>query len=203
MKTALALAAVVLVAACGTSDGTVATDPGGDPSPTAVPAAPGNVRTRTIVTVMDTGSPELCLGAVAESWPPQCGGPPIEGWDWTDHEGTYQKSGSTRWGTFVVSGTWDGSTFTYSDAIAGALYDPMAEPSPTYPAPSVEHTRAELQDIADEVGRDLPGAQGAYVDGRHVLADVVYDDGSLQDWVDQQYGDGVVVLTGALVDSGS
>ncbi|MGY2704629.1 hypothetical protein [Nocardioides sp. HB32] len=201
MKLALALAAVLLVAACGSDSGTTATDPAGAASPTAVPAAPGQVRTRAIATVMDTGTPELCLGAVAESWPPQCSGPPVDGWDWTRHEGTYQKSDSTRWGQYVVTGTWDGTTLTYEDAVPGAAYDPMAEPSPTYPLPSVEHTRAELQDIADEVGRDLPGAQGASVDGRRVLVDVVYDDGSLQDQVDEQYGEGVVVVVPALVDS--
>ncbi len=201
MKVALALAALLLVTACGSDGDPVAVDPGSSAGPTAIPAAPGNVRTRAVVTVMDTGSPELCLGAVAESWPPQCSGPSIDGWDWTQYEGMYQKSGTTRWGQFVVSGTWDGSTFTYADAIAGALYDPMAEPSPTYPPATVDHTHAELQEIADEVGRELPGALGAQVDGKHVLADVVYDDGSLQDHVDERYGEGVVLVTSALVDS--
>ena len=201
MKLLLVLAAVLLAAACG-SEGSTATDPGSAPTASGVPAAPGQVRTRGVVTVMDTGSPELCLGAVAESWPPQCGGPALAGWDWTEHEGMYQKSGTTRWGQFVVTGRWDGSTFSYEDAIAGAVYDPMPDPSPSYPPVSVEHTRAELQQIADEVGRDLPGAQGAYVDGHRVLVDVVYDDGSLQDRVDQQYGAGVVALTSALVDVG-
>jgi hypothetical protein len=199
MKVALALAAVLLVAACGGDADPVAVDPGS--SPTAIPAAPGQVRTRDVVTVLDTGSPELCLGGVRESWPPQCSGPPIDGWDWSVREGMYQKSGTTRWGQFVVTGTWDGSTFTYADAIAGAIYDPAAEPSPTYPAPAVEHTGAELQRIADRVGAQLPGVQDAHVDGERVLVDVVYDDGSLQDGVDDEYGEGVVVVTPALVDS--
>jgi hypothetical protein len=204
MRTALALAALLLVTACGSGDGTTATDPG-DPGsttgPTAIPAAPRTVRTRTVATVMDAGSPELCLGAVAESWPPQCSGPPIDGWDWSEHAGMYQKSGSTRWGQFVVSGTWDGSTFTYADATAAAVYDPMADPTPTYPP--VEPGHARLREIAEHVDRDLPGALGARVDGKRVLADVVYDDGSLQDRVDRQYGAGVVALVPALVDAGS
>ena len=39
----------------------------------------------------------------------------------------------------------------------------------------------------------------AYVDGPRVLVDVTYDDGSLQDWADTTYGDGVVVVHSMLV----
>ena len=82
----LTLAALLLVvlSACGTESGDTAADPGGQPPmPTTIPAAPGEVSTRGIVTILDDGEgPELCLGAVAESWPPQCGGPPVLGWDW-------------------------------------------------------------------------------------------------------------------------
>ncbi len=34
-----------------------------------------------------------------------------------------------------------------------------------------------------------------------MLVDVIYDDGSLQDWVGQDYGDGVVVVRSMLTDS--
>jgi hypothetical protein len=200
MKTWLALAAVLLATACGADDGSTATDPGADPAPTAIPAAPGPVATRNLVTVMDTGSPELCLGPVAESWPPQCGGPAIEGWDWAEHQGMFEQSRGTRWGLFAVTGHWNGASFAVRGAIPAATYDPAAQQAPTYPAPAVRHSRAELQRIADAVA-DLPGAQGAYVEGEHVLADVVYDDGSLQGWADRTYGQSVVVVTSMLVDA--
>lgn len=193
----VAAASLVLVA-CGSDGATTATDPS-SARPTEVPAAPGPVDTRGLVTVMDTGTPELCLGPVAESWPPQCSGPEIDGWDWADHGGVFEHQGDIRRGSFAVSGTWDGTTFGYESAVPGALYDPMVEPSTPYPEPSVEHSPAELQDIAEEVG-DLPGAQGAYADGGRVLVDVVYDDGSLQDWVDETYGVGVVVVSSMLVN---
>lgn len=200
MKTVLALAAALLVlAGCGSDGGAVATDPPDPDRPTSIPAAPGQVRTYTIATVMDTGSPELCLGPVAESYPPQCGGPPIDGWDWADHKGTYDSANGVRWGAYSVGGTWDGTTFGYTDAVTAALHDPMPQPSPTYPTPAEDHTDAELAAIAEEVG-DLPGALSSYGAEGHVLADVVYDDGSLQAWADQTYGDGVVVLTSMLVD---
>ncbi|MGB0102404.1 MAG: hypothetical protein WBP61_19150 [Nocardioides sp.] len=203
MKLALALAALLLAAACGsegagTATTTTATAP--ESWPTAVPAAPAAVTTRGIATVMDIGSPELCLGAVAESWPPQCSGPAIEGWDWSRHKGMYESQQGTRWGQFVVTGTWDGTTMSVESAVPAPLYDAMAEEPPALPTPAVEHTPAELDEIADEVVSDLPGAQGASTRDGHVQVDVTYDDGSLQAWVDETYGDDVVVVTSMLQD---
>ena len=71
-----ALAAVLVLAACGT-----ATGPGSPPAPTAsrtpappsaVPAATGTVTGLGTVIEVPGGSPELCLGPVRESFPPQC-----------------------------------------------------------------------------------------------------------------------------------
>jgi hypothetical protein len=209
MKRLLAVAALLLTAsfltACGSDDeGATAVDPGGDPSspagmPTDVPAAPGVVDTRGLVTVMDTGTPELCLGPVAESYPPQCSGPVIDSWDWKQHQQMFDSQGDIRWGQFMVSGTWDGTTFGYENAVPAPVYDAMPTPEPTYPTPSVQHSKDELEQISHEVGK-LPGAQGAYVDHGHVLVDVTYDDGSLQAWADDTYGDGVVVVSSMLLD---
>lgn len=212
MRPKLALPVLLLLtwslAACGNGSGdATATDPGSEPSatnpsPTAVPAAPGRVRTRNLVTVMDTGTPELCLGAVAESYPPQCSGPKLVGWDWADHDGTYEKSGTTRWGVYVVTGTWDGTSFTFEDAVPGAVYDPMPEDPVPLPDPGTDYTADELAAIAEDLGRALPGVQSAYNDEKgHVLVDVVYDDVTLQDRVDAEYGAHVVVVSSQLVDA--
>jgi hypothetical protein len=69
----IVLATLVLAGACsddGSAD--VARDPAssGPPGPSGPPAAAipeGPVRTVDLATVMDTGSPELCLGPIAES----------------------------------------------------------------------------------------------------------------------------------------
>lgn len=202
MRILLALAAALLVlTGCGSDGDATATDPAGtsDAMPTAIPAAPGPVRTLSIATVMDTGSPVLCLGPVAESYPPQCDGPPLAGWDWGQYKGTYEAANGVRWGAYNVGGNWDGTTFTATDAVTAALYDP-AGPEPTsYPTPAKRYTDDELADIDTEVG-ELPGALTHGVQDGHVLVDVVYDDGSLQDWADEQYGAGVVVLTPMVVD---
>lgn len=207
MRIALAalLVAVPLLASCGGDDpADTATDPAGSGSlerPTEVPAAPGQVRSANLATVMDTGSGtvELCLGPVAESYPPQCGGPAITNWVWSEHRGMFEQQGDVRWGTFAVTGTWDGTSFTVDEAVPGALYDPMFEEPTPLPEPARDYTQSELEAMAEDLG-DLPGAQGAYADDGHLLVDVIYDDGSIQDWADQEYGDDVVVVTPALVD---
>ena len=35
-----------------------------------------------------------CLGPIAESYPPQCRGLPVEGWDWADHRGDFDDAGA-------------------------------------------------------------------------------------------------------------
>jgi len=206
-----ALLLILTATACGGSDAgdDVATDPGGSgpaaaEPPAAVPAAPGDVRSRTLVTVMDKDASddlvELCLGPVAESYPPQCGGPAITNWDWQSVDGMFEQQGDVRWGTFAVTGTWDGEAFTVTESIPAALYDPMPEEPPTYPDPSEDYTDEELAGFAEDL-MEVPGVQGAYGADGHVLLDVTYDDGSYQDYADQTYGKGVVVVTGALVDA--
>lgn len=208
---AMLLAALVLtlatVSGCGDDGGpAVARDepsasfsPEDGPPAAAVPDGP--VRTADLAVVMDRGEPELCLGPVAESYPPQCSGPPVAGWDWAEHDGTYDEQGEVRWGTYALTGTWDGTSFTATDAISAALYDPASpEPTPT-PSPATAYDDAQLTAIAEELAQ-VDGVQGAYGADGHVLVDVVYDDGTLQTWADEQYGAGVVLVTSALVDAG-
>ena len=67
-------------------------------------------------TVLDDGrGPQLCLGGVAESYPPQCSGVPLAGWAWGAVEGEESAAGTT-WGDFHVVGTYDGETFTVTEA---------------------------------------------------------------------------------------
>ena len=212
---ALAPAALLLLTltatACSWDDGsTTASDPAApgapaDPPtpPPAVPASVGEVRSAGLPTVMDTGTgAELCLGAIAESYPPQCGGPRITNWDWAAQDGVFDQQGQVRWGTFAVTGRWDGSAFTVTSSIPGPLYDPMMPTPVELPQPTVDYSATELDDLSRALSEELPGYQGSYADDAgHVLVDVVYDDGSLQSYADEAYGDGVVVVNGALVDA--
>jgi hypothetical protein len=59
--------------------------------------------------------PELCLGGIALSLPPQCGGPQVEGWDWDEVEGEESAAGTT-WGDYEVTGYYDGKSLTLLSA---------------------------------------------------------------------------------------
>jgi hypothetical protein len=194
-------AASLLLTACGT-----AITPGGDgPSavaaarpPSAIPGAAGPVT--GVGTVIDVaGSPELCLGPVMESFPPQCDGVRLEGWDWTaagiQEEAPAGPGRATRWGTYAVTGSFDGSTMTVSGTVPLALYDPVA-PTPPQPLTPPALTAGEWASVETGV-RLLPGLLTSMRDGDvgPVLADVVYDDGSLQAWADTAFGPGAVRVT--------
>jgi hypothetical protein len=261
--------------ACSTEAEMKAVDPSGsggsaaaapsDGAPTPVPD--GEVRTQGLVMVLDDGDgPEMCLGGVAESYPPQCGGPALTDFEWGDVG--FEEASGVRWGSYALTGTFDGTAFTVTDAIPAALYDVMAEPEqdplaaacddasttdtakatpedmdatlaaasalPTYATAwlsgntinvavtedaegaeaelrktwggmlcvtTVERTEADLNTINQELQAAL-GEQlltsGSFAPDS-LDAQVVFDDGSIQDWADETYGDGLVTISSALV----
>ena len=154
-------------------------------------------------TVLQTpdGTPQLCLGAVAESWPPQCSGIPLEGWDW-DTVGPYERADLggevTRWSTFAVTGRLRAGGMTVTEVVPLPLYDPPAEPSPRPSAPPPlrpeqwEAVRERLMGVPGLLTVDRPDEAGPL----QLL--VVHDDGSIQGWVDASFGAGAVVVTSAL-----
>ena len=196
MRAVIAVVALLLVSACGTDGVDSASDDGGSPPamPTEVPAADGPVVGLGLV--LDVDRPGFCLGPVAESYPPQCQGLPMEGWDWAEHRGDFDDAGGVKFGSFAVTGGFDGTTLTYESAVSGALYDPMPWPEPTSSA-AEEHSAAELETIAQEL-QGLPGALSTMPGENLVVVDVIHDDGSFQDWADATYGDGLVFVHSAL-----
>lgn len=269
-----ALLLTLPLAACSTEEDMRAVDPDGAGEPSAsapsdaapTPVPDGEVRTSGLVTVLDPGTgPEMCLGAVAESYPPQCGGPAIEGFEWGD-VGFEEASGVT-WGSYALTGTFDGTTFTATDAIPAALYDAMAEPQDeplgaaceTPATTDTEKTTPEDMDATLAAASALPGYATAWLTGTTINvavtedaagaesalretwggqlcvttvertdadlnainaelqtalgaslltsgsfqpdtldAQVVFDDGSIQDWADATYGEGLVRVSSAL-----
>lgn len=106
------------------------------PSADAAPSADGLLSTGHPVTVLDDGDgAELCLGGVAESLPPQCGGPALVGWDWGEHDGAFEERSGVRWGDFVVTGAYDAEAdeFAVSEVTPAADYDPPRELEPSAP----------------------------------------------------------------------
>jgi hypothetical protein len=193
---AIASAVVVLVlAGCG-----AVASPGDDGVGGPPPASSGELIGQGTVLAKDGTPPMLCLGAVMESFPPQCSGPEMVGWDWdaADH---YESSGGVTWGTYAVHGTWDGAAFTVTrPPIPLALYDPPANIDPrTDPANRGEGVDAELESLQQELHQDEGSAVlTSWVENGYLFVTVVYDDGTLQDAYDAKYGSGTVAVQSAL-----
>ncbi|MFJ2552875.1 hypothetical protein [Microbacterium sp. NPDC087591] len=197
------LAGLLVLSAC-------ATGPGGSPAPTSTTvtsdqllesARPGLPNGRVIATgtVLDVaGDVQLCLGAVAESYPPQCSGIPLDDWTWDGVDGS-ETSGDVTWGTYAVYGTYDGERYLNTDPpIMLALYDPIRPEDPTGgvdgKTDEAELTRIQ-DDIAARLGQD---ALSIGTERGYVWLQVVWDDGTIQDAADAEYGDDVVIVTSAL-----
>ena len=73
----------------------------------------GRQRYRTTATVLEneTHGPQLCY-SVADSYPPQCTGPDMVGWEWTAVDGEESVGGVTWIEQVTVTGTWDGERLT-------------------------------------------------------------------------------------------
>jgi hypothetical protein len=168
------LAAVLVVAACGDATGGASDASGAGLTPpaarpTVVPAADGPVTTDRPVTVLDDGhGAQLCLGGQLDSYPPQCGGPRLVGWDWVEHEGAFEQANGVRWGAFVVSGAFDGSSLTPSEAVPAAeATDVPAYEAPDFstPCPEPEGGWVVDRDRLDHADMERTFARAQRLDG--------------------------------------
>lgn len=133
-RSALALAGAALLASCAGA-------PSGPSAPTSVPdvgSLPGVQTASYPATVLDDGDgPELCVGPMLTSYPPQCGGPALVGWDWADWQGHFTEASGVRWGSFWVAGHYDAE----ADSVTLAQAKPAEEYAwPDAGADSVDFT---------------------------------------------------------------
>lgn len=100
--------------------------------PTEVPSATGLVTTSEPVFVVGTGArgDQLCFSTVTEFGPPVCSDADVVGWDWSEHIGDFEDSGGKRWGTFLLTGEFDGVSFTPSEVRPGSAYEPDSSNEP-------------------------------------------------------------------------
>jgi hypothetical protein len=153
---------------------TACADPIAGPTGSSGRTEPTRYETDGTVLESPDHGPELCLGGVAESFPPQCTGVPISNWDWTAVAGEESASGTT-WGEFHLVGTYDGSSFT---ALEVGPYEPPSSEAVDFTAPCPEPvggwapkdpsraTDADLQAVmrAAEAEPDSAGFWIDYVD---------------------------------------
>ncbi len=180
--------------------------PGGAPdSPSlgSVTPVPPEGEVAATGTVLDAaGETQLCLGAVAESYPPQCSGIPLEGWTWDGVDGA-ESSGDVTWGAYAVRGIYDGDTFTSTQPpIMLALYDPIRPEDPTGGEPGAgdDATLASIQEDLPELLGDP--YLGSSPQNGWLWVDVVWDDGSWQEAADAEYGEKTIVIRSALTETG-
>jgi len=198
-------APALLLAACATP-----AQPGGDagglPGDGSGPgpiAARGEVVGQGTVLQKDGEDAQFCLGAVMESYPPQCSGPVIVGWEWPD-DAMWEAANGVTWGTYAVTGMWDGVEFSPAyPPIPLALYDPIRpEPDPrTDPANAGDNDEQLLVRVQDELHAwSEVTVLTSHTENGYVWASVYYDDGSIQSYLDEIYGPDVVVVQSAFRD---
>lgn len=171
MKRCLPLIAtsLVVLAACA------------EPPDSASPAPDADQRYTASATVLQSEKhgPQLCLGAIADSLPPQCDGPDIVNWNWDTITGE-RTGGTTTWGEYVVVGTYVDGRFTLTEpAIPASDYTgpPLSPPAPSIdfssrcPAPPggwrvLDPARTTHETLEATMSRaaQLPGYGGAWVD---------------------------------------
>ncbi|WP_157987502.1 hypothetical protein [Jiangella endophytica] len=120
--------AALLLAACGDEEAPVSASPSDAP-----PSADPDQLYTGVFTVLENGDhgPQLCT-VVAESFPPQCGGPDVLGWNW-DEAPDVTSENDVTWGYYSVTGTWDGTALTLAEPpLAGAATSPVV-PDGTVP----------------------------------------------------------------------
>ena len=198
---AAGIAALLLLAGCATTTAPGSDGPGSSVDLDAIPA-PGEVIGQGTLLQKDGEDAQLCLGAVAESYPPQCTGETLVGWDWGAVEGEESASGVT-WGAYAVTGTWDGTAFTAESAVMLALHDPMPTVDPlTDPANAGDTPDGELLELQRQITDDAPfDTLTSWTENGYLFVQVVYDDGTVQTWVSAEYGVEMVAVRGARRDA--
>ncbi|MGX5680223.1 hypothetical protein [Schumannella luteola] len=152
----------------------------------------------TVIQVGDA-APQFCLGAIAESYPPQCSGPELIGWDWDTVDGE-ESAGDVTWGTYAVTGQWDGTSLFVGSAIMLALYDPLPVPDPALDPANAGTTADErLVEIQSTINDEAPmEVLSTWIENGYLFVRVLFDDGSVQAWADDAYGPEVVEIRPAL-----
>lgn len=193
---------VLALAGCagGASSGSVPDENDGDAVSLPTPTTTTEVIGQGTVLQNGTEDPRFCLGAIAESYPPQCSGPPIRGWDWAGVE-LSETSENVTWGSFAVQGTWDGEAFTVTQPpIPLALYDPMAvfdpRTDPNNPGTGDEGELLRVQDELQALGH--PSVLSTSTVNGYLFVDVIFDDGKVQAALDGQYGPNLIAVVSAL-----
>jgi hypothetical protein len=167
---------LLVLVACG------AGEPSGaevSPPTTSAPSFPSTYEADLTVleqrgeTAFPKHGPMLCLGAMAMSYPPQCGDVPVANWGWDGVEGEEKASGAS-WGQYHVVGTYDGEIFTVTDVgpyrddplQVGSEVDfssPCPEPAAGWVLPDPKHATQQEASAASAYAESQPDIVNSWV----------------------------------------
>jgi hypothetical protein len=191
------LIAALAAMLCGcASQGLSSTEPSDAESTSEVVPA-NELVGRGMVLQKQGGAPMLCLGPFAASLPPQCGGPVIRNWDWSE-AGHFASAGSVMWGAYEVTGMLAHGEFTQTRRPVPSTDASPPEAGPTAVPPG---NGKEMQLLL--LQRELTSLRGQPIlmsgaENGYLVIDVVYDDGSLQRELDSKYGPRIILIRSAL-----
>lgn len=129
--------------------------------------------------------PQMCM-SVMSSLPPQCSGPDLVGWSWAGlrHESAEQ----SRWGTYRITGRFDGTKLTVAAVGEPGLPKPMpppAERGDQTPCPEppggwqpidlAKATDAAMQ-AANALAQRSPDYAGLWIDQGHRVTEATAND---------------------------
>jgi hypothetical protein len=171
----VALVATTLLAGCGDDEGTTTGDGGGGGDAGDAGDAGAATTYRIDATVLESPDhgPQLCR-VVLDSYPPQCGGPDVRGWDWAQVAGEESANGTT-WGDYRVTGTWDAAAeaLTVTEPVESPPPPTSEEPDFSTPCPrpaggwapvDPATTTQESLEAVDGLARRSPGTAGTWLD---------------------------------------
>ncbi len=127
------------------------------------PPVAGPQRYAADATVLEErgSGPWLCVGAIADSLPQQCGDVPLDGWDWEAVEGE-ETMGGTTWGDYRIVGTYDGERFAVEEVLPPTPPPTESGYEPT-PSPCEEPVGGWLAQLPGTGSRE---AASRYAEGR-------------------------------------
>jgi hypothetical protein len=217
MQRLIPVAALFLLAACGQGDAggdPAASECEGEESCASAPDAAGAGSSAdegivyqgalTVYQGKERDSAELC-GVIAESYPPQCEGLPVTGWEWDAVE--HEEAEGVRWGSFIVTGMFDGKSLVLTeDPVATADVDMDDYPHLQYQEPEIgdpaeDLSAAELQAIADEITAAFPRyVYGGWADDQNgvALVDTLLVTPELEAYAAEHYPADTVVFSSML-----
>ena len=186
-------AAAISLSGCGATSTPGSPDAGGTPD-----MKPVDVMGEGLVIQSPDSPATLCLGPIMESYPLQCSGPEVIGWDWTQADGEETTEGVTM-GTYVVWGEWNGTALVLESQLQLALYDPVPFEDPALVGEPGTTPEQDLLDIESSVADAFPvEVLSSGIEHGYLFVEVVFDDGAVQEWADEEYGPDVVMVRPAL-----